>query len=73
VVEAIFRAFSDEGFSLGVCHSYSKRCHLRTYVFAGSPQRGKTRTFLRFSLIAAADRRKRPTRWRAVVQAGAQA
>lgn len=34
--------------------------------FAGSPGRGKTRTFLTFSILAAADRRKRPTRWQAV-------
>ena len=39
----------------------------------GSPQRGKIRTFLRFTLLAAANRGKRPVRWQAVIQAAAQA
>jgi len=41
--------------------------------FQCDPHRGRTRTLLRFSLLAAADRRKRPTRWQAVLQAGTRA
>jgi len=36
---------------------------------SGSPGGGKIRTFFSFTILAAADRAKRPTRWQAVIQA----
>jgi hypothetical protein len=46
-----------------------RRTHPVNMWLFGCPHGGKTRTFLRFTLLAAADRRKRPTRWQAVINA----